>query len=165
MDELLRLFAYNRWANLKWLTALEGLTPDELGKDMKSSFPSVLDTVIHMLGAEWVWLSRWTDASPTEFPDATDLTTIDAVRRRWDGVWHEQQAFLAGLSRDAHEQTVSYGLFSGAQDEQLLGELMRHVVNHATYHRGQLTTMLRQLGKTPPSTDYVRYLREESPSE
>lgn len=161
MDELRRLFAYNRWANLRYLAALEGLTAEELGEDMKSSFPSVLETVVHMIGAEWVWLSRWTGASPTAFPDATGLTTVDAVRRRWDGLWHEQQTFLAGLSPDAHERALSYRLFSGAADERALGELMRHVINHATYHRGQLATMLRQLGKTPPSTDYVRYLREE----
>jgi len=54
---------------------------------------------------------------------------------------------------------VAYRTFDGSSHEQSLGDLLRHVVNHATYHRGQLATMLRQLGRTPPATDLVRYYR------
>lgn len=160
MEELRRLFDFNRWASERFLDAAAELTPEELGKDMKSSFPSVLATLAHMYGAEWVWLSRWQGESPTTLPGAEDLTSLEAVREGWEALWSDQRAFLAGLSPGDEMRTVRYRLFSGADDTRALGDLMRHVVNHATYHRGQLATLLRELGKTPPSTDYVRYLRE-----
>lgn len=160
MDEMHKLFAYNRWANLRVLEAIEELTREELGRDLTSSFPSVASTLTHMLGAEWVWLERWRGSSPTTFPDASSLDSVPAVRDRWTALWDEQAAFMEGLPRGAENRAISYHLMNGTPDRQPLGDLMRHVVNHGTYHRGQLVTMLRQLGKTPPSTDYVRWLRE-----
>jgi uncharacterized damage-inducible protein DinB len=160
MDELRRLFDYNRWANLLMLDAAEALSSEELARDLGSSFPSVLDTLVHMLGAEWVWLERWNGTSPTDFPEAGGLTSVAAVRKRWDGLWAEQRALLEKLPHDAAARPLEYRRFSGAEDERELGELMRHVINHASYHRGQLVTLLRQLDKTPPSTDYILFLRE-----
>lgn len=162
MDELRRLFEYNRWANLRFLDAADELAPEEFLRELRSSFPSVRETLIHLIGAEWVWLSRWQGTSPTGFPEASELTSIQAIRDRWDALWEDQQAFLEGLTPEAESRPVHYRLFSGEEDEQTLGELMRHVINHATYHRGQLVTFLRQLGRTPPSTDYIRFLREAS---
>ncbi len=160
MNELRRLFDYNRWANLRLLDALESLSPEELTRDLASSFPTVLATLVHGLGAEWVWLERWKGTSPTSFPDASTLDSVRTVRARWDGIWGDQQAFLAGLADGDEARPLRYKLFSADSDTRPLGELMRHVVNHATYHRGQLVAMLRQLGRTPPSTDYIRWLRE-----
>ncbi|MDP2956545.1 MAG: DinB family protein [Longimicrobiales bacterium] len=120
MKDIRTLYAYNRWANLQFLDALSSLSDEELGRDMKSSFPSVSDTLVHLLGAEWVWLERWLGRSPTGFPDASALSSVASVRARWDALWREQKAFL---------------------------------------DRGQLTTLLRQLGHAAPSTDLVAYYR------
>jgi uncharacterized damage-inducible protein DinB len=160
MDEMRALFAYNRWASLRMLEAVGELTRQELGQDLVSSFPSVASTLTHMVGAEWVWLERWKGASPTTFPDAASLDSVDAIRARWTVIWEEQDAYFAGLPHGAERRAIAYTLMNGTPDTQALGDLARHVVNHATYHRGQLVTMLRQLGRTPPSTDYVRWLRE-----
>lgn len=161
MRDLRRLFEYNRWANLRMLDAVEPLGPAELKREIPSSFPSVLATLVHALGAEWVWLQRWKGSSPTALPDTGSLDSVEAVRARWDALWDEQTVFLAGLGEGDAVRTVSYRLFNGDPDARPLDELMRHLVNHSTYHRGQLATMLRQLGRTPPSTDYVRWLREQ----
>jgi len=160
LDEFKQLFDYNRWASRRLLDAAGELPPEELTRDLHGSFASVLDTLVHLLGAEATWLSRWQGSSPSAFPDAAELTSLPAVRRRWEELWVEQRAFLDGLSSAELEQSSSYRLFSGAEDVQRLGDLMRHVINHATYHRGQVVAFLRQLGKVPPSTDYIRYLRE-----
>ncbi len=162
MDELRRLFDYNRWATLRILDAAASLTTEELTRDLKSSFPSVLATLLHGLGAERVWLERWNGRSPTAFLDSSALDSVAAIRERWDALWRDQQAFLSGLGDGDVTRSLSYRLFNGDTDTRPLGELMRHVVNHATYHRGQVVTMLRQLGRSPPSTDYVRWLRETS---
>jgi uncharacterized damage-inducible protein DinB len=160
MDDLRRLLEYNRWANMRILDAAEPLTEAELKREIPSSFQSVLATLVHAMGAEWLWLERWKGTSPTALPSADALGSVAAVRARWDELWAEQQAFLTGLGAGDRERAVSYRLLSGDADTRPLGELVRHVVNHATYHRGQLVTMLRQLGRTPPSTDYVQWLRE-----
>ena len=159
MDEIRTLFAYNRWASIQFLAAASHLTDEELGRDMKSSFPTVADTLIHLLGAEWVWLERWLGRSPTGFPEASALSSVAAVRTRWDALWHEQKAFLGGLSDADLARPMTYRNLAGSEFTQPLGELLRHVVNHATYHRGQLTTLLRQLGHGAPSTDLVAYYR------
>lgn len=160
MEELQRLFDYNRWATRRLLDAAEALPREDLGRDLKSSFPSLLATLTHMIGAEWVWLERWKGSSPTAFLDTSALDTVKAVRARWDTLWREQQGFLDGLEDGDQKRAVAYKTFKGDPDTRPLGELMRHVVNHATYHRGQVVTMLRQLGAVPPATDYVRWLRE-----
>ena len=160
MDEYRRLFEYNRWANLRFLDAAEDLTAEELERAIPSSFPSVLATLAHMFEAEWIWLRRWNGRPPVELPEDWDLTSVASLRGLWASQWEEQERFLGEQTSDASEKRVEYRFLSGKSDAQQLGQLMHHVVNHATYHRGQLTTLLRQLGKTPPSTDYVRYLRE-----
>jgi uncharacterized damage-inducible protein DinB len=158
--ELRRLFDYNRWATLRLLDAAGYLSHEELTRDLRNSFPSVLATLVHGLGAEWVWLERWNGRSPTAFPDAAPLDSISALGARWDALWSDQQRFISAL-RDADvSREIRYKLFNGAEDARPLGDLVRHVINHATYHRGQVVTMLRQLGKTPPSTDFIRFVRE-----
>jgi uncharacterized damage-inducible protein DinB len=161
LDELRTLFAYNRWANLRLLDAVAPLTDAELGRDLGGSFPNVAAVLVHLLGAEWVWLRRWQGEAPASFPDVAQLTSVAAVRARWDALWEEQQTYLAGLDEAALGYDVAYKTFDGTPYRQPLHELIRHVVNHATYHRGQLAAMLRQLGRTPPSTDLVRFYREQ----
>lgn len=160
MEHLGRLIGFNRWATEKLLDVVAELDPEELVRDTKSSFPSVLDTLLHMYGAEWLWLRRWRGESPTSVPDVRELTSVEAVRARWETLWSEQEAFLAGLSPAETGRRVHFRLISGAERDQVLDELIVHVVNHGTYHRGQLVTLLRQAGRTPVSTDYVQYLRE-----
>lgn len=163
LDEIRDLYAFNRWANLRFLDAVEPLTPGELSRDLESSFPSVLATLTHLLGAEWVWLARWKGTSPTTFPDAAALDSLPAIRARWDALWEEQQAYLAGLTGSELAAPLAYRNMAGQEYSQPLAELLRHVVNHGTYHRGQVTTMLRQLGHAAPSTDLVTWYRTRPP--
>ena len=159
MNEIRRLYAFNRWANLRFLDAVAGLSDEELGRDMHSSFPNVAATLVHLLGAEWIWLERWSGRSPVGFPEAAELDSVAKVRARWDALWFDQQAFLGGLDDADLARPVAYRNLAGDDFGQPLGDLLRHVVNHATYHRGQLTTLLRQLGHPAPSTDLVTFYR------
>ena len=160
MDELQRLIDYNRWATRRLLDAASALSDEDARRDLKGSFPSVLDTLTHMLGAEWAWLERWKGRSPTAFLESSALDSVRALRARWDLLWRDQQGFLDPLEEGDQTRDVAYKTFKGDPDRRSLGDLIRHVVNHGTYHRGQVVTMLRQLGVAPPPTDYVRWLRE-----
>jgi uncharacterized damage-inducible protein DinB len=113
-----------------------------------------------MVGAEWVWLTRWQGGSPTSVPSDWDVSTLGAVRDRWRRVERELSAFVDGLDASALERPLTYKTFAGETFTQPLSQMLRHVVNHSTYHRGQVTTLLRQLGGTPVATDLIRFYRE-----
>ena len=161
LEEARDLFAYHRWANGHVLDATAKLGQGQLEKDLGNSFGSIRGTLAHVLGADWVWLSRWQGESPAAFPD-WDMATHDRLRDRWREVEGSQKAFLDGLEEPDVDRLITYRLFSGKTFSNRLGEIFRHVVNHATYHRGQVVTMLRQLGVEPPHTDLILYYRERS---
>ena len=151
------LYAYNRWANGQTLGVAERLTPEQLTRDCRSSFPSVRDTLAHILGAEWIWLERWQGRSPRALLSAGEFPTVGALRERWAEVEGGQQAFLAALTEDALPQRIAYINTKGERWEYALWQMLVHVVNHSTYHRGQVTTMLRQLGGAPAATDLLDF--------
>lgn len=157
VPEVHELYAYNRWANDRTLSATAPLDEDRFTRDLGSSFPSVRSTLVHILAAEWVWLSRWLGVSPKEMP--RDWFDFDRphILARWKRHELEQSEFLARLSDDDLERPLSYTNLSGKSLTVPMKHLLRHVVNHSTYHRGQITTMLRQLGVAATATDLVLY--------
>ncbi len=162
LEGIQELYQYNRWANRRLTAVTATLTPEQLGRDLGSSFPSVHDTLVHMLFAEWIWLSRWRGTSPTGIPEEWDLSTHQALVGAWGVVEAEQDAFLGGLTEDRLQAPVRYANTKGTPYSLPLVSLMRHVANHATYHRGQLVTMLRLLGVEPVATDMVLFHMERT---
>jgi uncharacterized damage-inducible protein DinB len=161
LDEIRELFAYHRWANQRFLAAASALTPEQLSRDLGSSFPSVLATLAHVLSAEWIWLERWHGRSPSaRTPADWDLSDRDELRRRWAEVEGAQAEFIQGLTEEELRRVLDYRTLAGDPFSSALWQILRHLVNHATYHRGQVSTMLRQLGTSAPATDLVLYYRD-----
>lgn len=158
-DEATQLFGYGSWATALMFSAAEALTQEQIETFIESGFPSVRATLAHIVAAEWLWLRRWLGESPTSMPVWADKATLTEIRVELATIEAERASFLARLTDADLEGVVSYGGQDGQTFSHPLGQLMRHVVNHSTYHRGQLATMLRQLGHAPPSTDFTRYLR------
>ncbi len=161
LEEFRELFEFNRWANARILDAASTLTEEELSRDMGNSFPSVLATLAHILSGEWIWLERWKGVSPTQGPP-WDLSSLAALRERWAEHEAEQAAFVDALAPESLEAECAYLTLAGEPYSNPLRELLRHIINHSTYHRGQVVTMLRQLGHPAPSTDLVRFIRERA---
>ena len=159
-DEIRELYAFNRWANRRLLEAAAALDDDALARDLGSSFPSVLATLAHIVGADWAWLRRWAGESPRAAPAEWALTSLAAIRERWEEVEAERSAVLAELDDQALEREVDYRNMAGVAYTSRMDEMLRHVVDHSTYHRGQVVTMLRQLGATPPATGLIVFYRE-----
>ncbi|HVG29256.1 MAG TPA: DinB family protein [Pyrinomonadaceae bacterium] len=151
------LFAYNEWANALILDAAARLSDEEFTRGLGNSFPSVRDTLVHLLFAEWVWLRRWRGESPRVTLDPADFPSVERVRARLSEVARERAELVAGLSDADLDGVVAYVNAKGEEWRYPLGRMMRHVVNHSTYHRGQVVTMLRQLGAGAPSTDLLYY--------
>ncbi len=151
------LYEYNAWANRCVLEACGALSDEQFTRDLGSSFRSVRDTVVHIFGAEWIWLERWHGRSPTALPAAAELSTLGSVRARWAEVERDLMDFVAGLSVADLDRVIEYRNTRGNRFGYPLRSMLQHLVNHGTYHRGQVATLLRQLGAQPRPTDLLRY--------
>jgi uncharacterized damage-inducible protein DinB len=162
-DDLHTLLDFHYWARDRMLDAVESLTREQFTQDLGGSFRSVRDTLAHTYGAEWVWYSRWQGVSPTAFQPFDMFADVAAVRQAWVDHETKMRAFLDGLGEDDINRRIDYTLFNGTAGTSPFWQMLQHVVNHASYHRGQVTTMLRQLGATPPkSTDLITFYRERA---
>lgn len=157
-EEVTKLFNYNRWANAKVLESASTLTEEELMRKLGGSFPSVLGTLGHLHAAEWVWLERLKGVSPPGLPLAREAPTLSVLKEKWSAVEAGQKAFVESLTDARMDEKVSYRNVKGEPWTYGLSELLVHIVNHSTYHRGQVATMFRQLGKKPAATDYLLFL-------
>lgn len=140
------LHEYNRWANARTLDTASKLTPEQFTTDLHSSHCSVRDTLAHILAAEWIWLERWKGTSPSASLNPTDFLTIESLKTRWAEVEKDYIEFINGLSEESLATVISYRNTIGEEWAYPLGQMLQHVMNHSTYHRGQVTTLLRQLG-------------------
>jgi uncharacterized damage-inducible protein DinB len=160
-EQVRTLYAYDAWANRRVLDACAALAPEQFTKDLESSFRSARDTLAHIMGAEWLWLERFRGrtaalASGDQFPDLASL------RARWAEVERDLLAYVGGLSAADLERSFDYRDTKGNPHSSLLWQTLQHVANHSTYHRGQVTTLFRQLGVKPIGTDLIAFYRERS---
>jgi len=174
------LYAYNRWANRRMFSVLEKLSDEQCNATLQSSFPSIQESVFHILGAEWVWLKRWKGTSPrasqpiTGLSAATwkglkaggvappqELSTVPALKAFCDSLEQERKEFLRALTEEALQAPLSFSDMSGTSYSEPLVYLLQHVVNHGTYHRGQVTTLLRQIGAETVALDMIYFFRDE----
>ncbi len=154
------LYAYNRWANGRVIETISRLAPAQFLQTIPSSFPSVRDTLTHLVSAEWIWLERWKGVSPKAMLDPQGFPSFASLRKRWSEVERDQKTFVAALTDEALDRIVSYVNTKGERWEYPLAHTMQHLANHSTYHRGQLTTMLRQLDAQPAATDFLVFVDE-----
>ena len=157
LDAIRELYDYNHWANQRVLSAMTPLTDDMFTRNMGNSFVSLRDTLAHILGAEWIWLERWRGRSPKALLSASDFPTLQALQRSWAAVRLDQNQYIQTLVPDRLNDDVSYTNTRGERYSYALWRQMLHVLNHSSYHRGQVTTLLRQMGAEPAGTDLLVY--------
>lgn len=151
VEQIGELFAYNAWANRRLFTALAALADADYKRDLKTSFGGLHGTVAHIVWAEELWLRRWQQAPPPAVAQGKDLDSLAAAQQRWEAVEADRSRFLGGLSAARLEDVIVVKASTGGEFRHPLRETLLHAVDHSSYHRGQLVTMLRQLGQTPPA--------------
>ncbi|HKF21425.1 MAG TPA: DinB family protein [Candidatus Angelobacter sp.] len=162
LDDIRQLYDYNRWANQRTLGAAARLDKGTFVRPMGNSFSSVRDTLSHILSAEWIWLERWNGISPTALLDPAIFPTADSLKARWQTVEQDCSRFIQSLTPARLKENLAYLNRAGQRYEYPLWQQMVHVVNHSSYHRGQVTTLLRQLGAQPVATDFLEYYDERN---
>ena len=154
------LFAYNRWANRRVVNAASPLDPQDFVRDLAASHGSVRGTLVHILWGEWLWLQRWRGDSPKSVFDPVQFPDVAALKLRWQTVEREQQDFIGSLTNERLSTLISYQNLQDQTWQYPLAHMMQHIVNHSSYHRGQVITLLRQLREIPPSTDFLVFFDE-----
>jgi len=159
--ELLKfMFQYNAWADRRMLDACGALDNEQFTRSLGSSFSSVRDTVVHLYGAEWVWNERFDGRSPTALLSSAGFPDLASIRPKLEEMDQFYIDYVSKLSQQDLDRVVHYKVFTGAEFSNPLWQSLHQLTNHASYHRGQITTMLRQLGAKPVSTDLIMYYRE-----
>ena len=161
-EEIVTLFDYNAWANHRQLGAAEKLTKEQFTKPLGSSFSSVRDTLAHICGAEWIWFERFQGRSPASLPDNSQFEDVEGLRAAWAPQEKRLLEYIAGLTQEDLQRVMEYKTLKFGMYRNPLWQSMQPVVNHGTYHRGQVTTMLRQLGAQPILTDLMHFYRERA---
>jgi uncharacterized damage-inducible protein DinB len=160
LQDLRTLLDYHYWARDRLLAALDPLPPDQFNRDLGNSFKSIRETVVHTYAAEWAWHSRWQGQSPTALMTSDAFPDVAAIRGAWIDHERKVRAFLEGLGEEGVARVIDYKLLSGQPGSSPFWQMLQHMVNHASYHRGQVTTMLRQLGAQPAkSMDMIAFYR------
>jgi len=166
LTDVKHLFDYTEWANELAMEAAGKLPNDQLRRDFGISHKSIFGTLLHMAGAEWIWLERWNGRSPAKAEAWSQWTTescadLPTLKERWNDVIHNRNRYVSQLPDSSLTDELAFKLLSGDPSSMRLVHQMQHVVNHSTMHRGQVVGMIRQLGIDPPSTDLIFYVRRD----
>ncbi|HMS98008.1 MAG TPA: DinB family protein [Saprospiraceae bacterium] len=149
---------FNQWANHVVISWLREISDEQWKAEVISSFNSVGDTAIHIIGAEKIWLQRLQKQShPEWFPavfKGTRTEALDAWQEAAEGLLN----FVMQLNEEDLLASLHYTRINGDAYTQPVYKVLAHVFNHSTYHRGQLVTQLRQVGyEGITTTDLLAY--------
>ena len=162
-EYFIEIAKYNQWANQKFIVWLQTLNEKQWSQSLVSSFMSIADTVLHIVGAEQVWHDRLIKVeNPIWLPSNFKGGKAEAL-----DAWNQSSKLLVdytqSLSNESLDQIIPYKRINGEALSQPVFEILAHVFNHSTYHRGQLVTMLRQVGfEDVSSTDLALFYRDKN---
>lgn len=160
-NHITTLFEYNYWANARILDQAEQVTVEQLAAPVPYSHQSLRETLLHALDAEWIWRARCQEGiSPTNWPSKAAYPTLAAIRQRWSEEEQKMRLYLGGLVEEDFSQVVRYQTTSGVLYENVLSQILAHLVLHGMQHRSEAAAMLTQFGHSPGDIDLITFLRE-----
>lgn len=160
IDLALVHFDFTAWASRRLVQAAADLSEEELTRDFKHADKSVLGTLVHTFAADRVWLARVQGNVPSRFLDPARDMHLSVLQTDWPAVHAGWAGFLKSQTNETLAQNISYKDLKGNSWQTPLWQIVLHVVNHASHHRGQVSAMLRAMGHTPPGVDLIFYYRE-----
>jgi uncharacterized damage-inducible protein DinB len=159
------LLLYMLWADRLTLASVRQVKPEDLTRDAGVSFGSVIGTLAHMLVAQRLWLSRFLGNPLPSIPKLDEYPSLPAWIAGWEEAASHIEVFLASFSDDQLAAPLTWAsLPDGAIHTLPLWQAVIHLVNHTTYHRGQVVSLLRQMGYPVPQTDLIDFFKERSAS-
>ncbi|HZS49372.1 MAG TPA: DinB family protein [Bryobacterales bacterium] len=150
---------YNAWATARVLESVRGLTPDQYTRGLGNSFGGIQGTLGHIYQADRIWFKRLAGEPTGSLAEFQPPAGRDAFEKEWLSVLDGYVSWAEKLSASDWDRVIQYRNTKGAALENPVWQIILHLINHDSYHRGQVTTMLRQLGANPVSTDLIAYYR------
>ncbi len=158
------LVRYNAWARDRFLRVVRDMSEGDFVRDLGDGVGSLRDKLAHILAAESIWLDRLDGVSAAKFPDVAEFPDKAALVERWTQIGARIEKLAAALTDEALHGKCSYRNLQGKEFTSELWEILAHMMNHGTYHRGQAASLCRRITGKPPVTDFIAFVREPSPS-
>ncbi|SPE42806.1 putative DinB family protein [Candidatus Sulfopaludibacter sp. SbA3] len=157
-DALRTHIEYTAWASQRLVQTAGELNEEELNRDFGTADGSVLGTLVHTFAADRLWLSRLSGSPHPGFITPADRY-LSVLQNHWPILHQRWREWAVGLTDDKARELLSYTDMKGRLWSEPLWQLVLHVVNHGTHHRGQVAGFLRSMGHTPPATDLIYFYR------
>ena len=164
-QQLAHLFAYATWADRIMLSAARTVPENEYYRDRGFSAGSIHKLLVHQMSSQRVWLSRWQGNPPTRMQDETDHPTRELLVDRWPALHRELLNFVAAQTPQSLATVLHTRRTNGEPFSLPLGDMLLHVADHCTYHRGQLNSMIKLAGGVTAYPSYQRYALEQRQAE
>ena len=156
----LELADYNIWANNIAIDWLHQINEEQWKQAIISSFSSIEQTAIHIAGAEKIWIDRWTNVQNPVFLTAEFKGTKNDLIAIWKKSSADLKSFIEKYPEENYQQPLTFKRLNGEEYQMEFAQTFSHIINHSTFHRGQLVTMLRHAGFIKvTSTDLITYYR------
>lgn len=161
-QDLLTLYDYNYWANARILRAAAQVAHADFIAPRSFSHGGLRGTLVHALSAEWIWRTRFQEkVYPTKLLAETDFPTFADLQARWQEEERAMRTYINSLEEEQINHPIFYRTTNGAPYEHLLWQMLIHVVNHGTQHRGEAAALLTECGHSPGDIDLIIYMREK----
>jgi uncharacterized damage-inducible protein DinB len=160
VDVLRNHLSYTAWASGKLVDAAGALSPQELMRDFATADHNVLGTLAHIYAADRIWLGRIEGNPPACFFDPERDMHLEVLRRDWPALLERWKQWGALLTEESICRNISYKSQKGDAFVTPTWQIVLHVANHGTHHRGQVSGFLRAMGHTPPSLELTAFYRE-----
>ena len=153
------MFSYHRWATLECLEHVQAVGKEYYTREAANSFASIKATVEHVIGTEKLWLDRMNKVGKPVFGHF-DVSTVEKAKEVFLLLHAEMELYFSSLSEDQWNERIAYKNLRGDDFEHTREEMLFTVVNHGSYHRGQITSFLRQFGKAGIPLDYTYFQKK-----
>ena len=159
---LSQVFEYTYWANRRYFAVAEALTDEQLHRKQGHSWGDVHSVLVHMMSSETVWLRRWHGESPKDHLDPNTFPTLASLKTAWAEVEKDMRAFIDAQSDQALQSAITYNNFRGETFRVPLWQMLMHVANHETHHRGELAAMFALMAVPHPEEEVIQYFLDLS---
>ena len=156
-DYIKQIYDYMYWANNRYFAVAENLSEELLHKMQGHSWGDIHAMFVHIMSSEWVWLQRWHGTSPTGHLSKDDFPTLASVKERWDKIEVEMRAYIESQTEESLQAKITYSNFRGETFSVPLYQMLMHVANHETHHRGELAAMYALMDVPHPEEEVIQY--------
>ena len=161
-DYLKQAYDYTYWANRRYFAVAEGLSEEQLHRKQGHSWEDVYSVLLHTLSSERVWLQRWHGASPQGHLDPRDFPTLAILKKERARTEQEMRVFIDQQTEETLLQEIAYNNFSGERFRVPLWQMLMHIPNHETHHRGELAAMFALMNIPHPEEELIQYFLDLS---